>query len=113
MKANIIMVDESELKEVYIFRNKELGDSIVSTKEEIELLLNFDSDKTIYFSGNYIQGGLIPKRIQEYEIIDNEKELSIKLLDYVKKHQDIYDININDVVSFILDNRQNLLKILR
>lgn len=74
MKANIIMTDESELKEVYIFRNKELGDSIVSTKEEIELLLNFDSDKTIYFSGNYIQGGLIPKRIQEYEIIDDEKE---------------------------------------
>lgn len=68
------MTDESELKEVYIFRNKELGDSIVSTKEEIELLLNFDSDKTIYFSGNYIQGGLIPKRIQEYEIIDDEKE---------------------------------------
>jgi len=113
MKVNIIMADESELKEVNVFRNKELGDSIATTKSEIEELLNFENNKTVYFGGKYIQGGIIPKKISEYEIIDDEEEVSLKLSKFVKENSGIYDINYPDVSCFIFENRQELLKILR
>lgn len=113
MKVNVWMSDGSELKEVNLFRNKELGDSIVSTKAEIEELLNFENNRTVFFSGMYVQGGLIPRKIIEYEIIDDTEDVSSQLLRFVKSNQDIYDINVPDVVDFIVQNRDGILKILR
>lgn len=107
------MSDGSELKEVNLFKNKELGDSIVSTKAEIEELLNFKNNKTVFFSGIYVQGGLIPCRVTEYEIIDDTEDVSSQLLHFVRLNQDIYDINILDVVDFMVRNRDGILKILR
>lgn len=57
MKVNVWMSDGSELKEVNLFRNKELGDNIVSTKAEIKELLNFENNRTVFFSGKHVQGG--------------------------------------------------------
>ena len=112
MKVNIKMVDGSELKKVYIFTHKELGDSIVSTKSEIEKLLNSENNKTVYFSGSHVQGGIIPKRISEYEFIDDEKEVSLELLNFIEENNHIYGFNNNDVVNFIIEYRQEILKIL-
>ena len=113
MKANIIMYEGTELKEVYLFTSKELGDSIVSTRAEIEELLNFDSHKRVYFSGSCVQGSLIPERIQEYEIIDDTTEVADELAKFIDNNQDVFDLNTVDVKDFILENRAMLLKILR
>lgn len=113
MKVNIWMADGSELKEVNLFKNKELGDSIVSTKAEIKELLNFENSRTVFFSGMHVQGGLIPRKIIEYEIIDDTEDVSLQLLRFVRLNQDIYDINVPDVADFILRNRSGILKILR
>ena len=113
MKVDIWMSDGSELKEINLFRGKELGDSIVSTKAEIEELLNFENNRTVFFSGMYIQGALILHKIIEYKIIDDIEDVSSQLLGFVKSNQDIYDINIPDVVDFMVQNRDGILKILR
>lgn len=107
------MSDGSELKEVSLFKNKELGDSIASTKAEIEELLNFENNRTVFFGGDYIRGGLIPRKIIEYEVIDDTEGVSSQLLRFVRLNQDIYDINIPDVVDFIMRNREGILEILR
>ena len=75
MKVNIWMSDGSELKAVNLFKNKELGDSIVSTKAEVEELLNFENSRTVFFGGMHVQGGLIPRKIIEYEIIDDIEDV--------------------------------------
>lgn len=80
--VNIYMIDGSVLKAVNIFRSKELGSSIVSTNEEIEIILDGKSNyKTIFFGGYFVQGGLIPQSIFQYEIINDktEKEMSKKI----------------------------------
>lgn len=113
MKINITMFDDTELREVNLFRSKELGDSIVTTKFEINELLDFDSNKTVWFSGDYVQGSLIPQRIQEYEIVDDTQDVLKELDKFIKDNQDIWDINVPDVRDFIFENREKLLKILR
>jgi len=112
MKVNIQMVDGSELKKVYIFTNKELGDSIVSTKSEIEKLLNSEDNKSVFFGGNHVQGNIIPKMVSEYEFIDDEKEVSLGLLNFIEENNHIYGFNNNDVVNFVIEYRQEILKIL-
>ena len=112
IRVNMQMKDGSELKQVNIFRNKELGDSIVSTKSEIEELLNYENNKNVYFGGKYIQGGIIPKQISKYEIIEDEKEISLALLNFIEENNHVYDFNSNDVMNFIIENRQEILKIL-
>lgn len=111
VKVNIWMMDGSELKKVNIFKNKELGDSIVSTKFEIEEL--FENNRTVFFGGRFVQGGFIPEKIAEYEFVDDEHDMSIALTKFVKQNSGIYDINMPDVVSFVIDNRQDILKILK
>ena len=111
LKINIIMVDGTDLKDISIFKNKELADSIVSTKAEIIQLLNFENSRIVYFSGKHDQGGLIPQKILEYEFIDDEKDVGNKLKQFINDNSSIYDLN--DTCEFIMLYREQLLNILK
>lgn len=111
IKVNLKMVDGSELKEVCLFKFKELGDSLIDNKNEI--LKMFNENNIIWFSGNYIQGCFIPQKISSYEFIDDDNDVSSRLLDFIKDSSGIWDINYTDVRDWIMYNRNNLLKILR
>lgn len=116
IKANIVMKDGTELKEVLLFKTKELGDSEIKTKEYAKYILSGQNDKHakhIYVCGKYIQGGIIPQQIASYEIIDDEKEVRESLLNFIKEENTIYDLNYSDVIDFIMDNRETLQKILK
>jgi len=115
MKVNIWMADSSELKEVNIFKSKELGDSIISTRSEIEELLNFENNRTVYFGGKYIQGGIIPQRILEYEIIDDEPDVFNAILNFLDNENipEMFGVTTEYMAKWIIKNREKLLKILR
>jgi len=109
IKVNLQMADGSELKEVYIFTNKDLGDSVINNKDEIVEL--FKGNKRIYFSGSHIQGGLIQQKITYYEFVDDTEDVENKLTDFVNSLSTIYDKT--DMVGFIMDYRTEILKIIR
>ena len=116
MKINIWMADGSVLKEVDIFTNKELGDSIVDGKYEAEELLDGESQKIVYFSGKYVQGGFIPQMILEYEIIDDEPDVLNAVVDFLDNKKNITDMfgcTNKYMANWIVKNRDELLKILR
>lgn len=61
-KVNIELRNGTILKEVYIFKDKSLGDSIVESKFDItDILMGTTNEvgiKTIYFSSDFVQGGI-------------------------------------------------------
>jgi len=69
MKLNITMNDGSKLKDVYVFYNKNLGDSEMKTKKEFEDAMQ--NNKIIFFCGSYIQGGFTPKQVKSFEYIND------------------------------------------
>lgn len=64
IKANIVMKDGSELKEVLLFKSKDLGNSEIKSKAYARLTLNGENQslKHVYICGKYIQGGIIPQQ---------------------------------------------------
>lgn len=111
LRVNLKMADGSELKEVCIFSSKELGDSLINDKNEI--LKMFNENKTVWFSGNHVQGGFIPQRISYYEFIDDDNDVSKKLLDFIIESNGYWDINYTDVRDWVMYNRSKLLEIIK
>lgn len=109
--ADIVMMDNTILNQVRLYKSKELGDSIITTKDEADKILDFESSGTIYFSGQYVQGGLITGRIMEYQIFEENESLDEKIDALIERTSDIYDLN--DTAEWIMNNREELLKILR
>lgn len=111
VKLNIEMNDGTLLKEVMLFKNKDLGDSVMRTKGAVNAFLKFHGDKTIWYSGMYNQGGLIPSQISNYEIIEDTEEVKSELDEFIKNNSSIWDLN--DTSEFIMYHREELLRILR
>jgi hypothetical protein len=112
VKVNLKMADGSELKEVNIFRTKELSDSIITDYNELEEVLKTNQPKSLWFSGKYVQGSIIPQRILSYKIIDESEELEDKLREFISETNTIWDINYSDVAGYMVENKEALAKIL-
>lgn len=108
LKFNITMNDGTILNKVILFKSKELGDSRIRTVFYATYLLQ-TSNQTLYFSGNFVQGGLIPKNIKSYELIDDVEEVRDKINDMLFDYE---IVDSRDVVNFILKNRNELVAIL-
>ena len=115
IKVNITMQDGTELKDVSLFESKDLGNSEIRSKEKVRLILNGrdPSLKNIYICGKYVQGGIIPQQVANYEIIDDKKKIRQSLLGFIREKNTIYDLNYSDVADFMLDNREELLRMLK
>lgn len=115
IKANITMKDGTELKEVLLFKTKGLGDSEITSKGYAILTLKGENPslKQVYIGNKYIQGAIIPQQIESYELIDNDKEVREFLLNFIQKDNMTYDLDSSVVTDFIIDNRENLLEILK
>lgn len=66
MRLTIKMKDGSILKEVDIYRSKEMGNSVTNI---IELETLLQSKESLHFGNRYIQGWLIPQQIERYEYV--------------------------------------------
>ncbi|WP_080845650.1 hypothetical protein [Cytobacillus gottheilii] len=111
IKADIVMMDETILNDVMLFRDRNLGDAQILTREEAEKHLNFDSDRIVYFSGKFVQGGLIPKQIMEYKLKEDSETIKNRIKEFVKNNNSIYDTN--DTAEYIIEYREQLLKLLK
>ncbi|MCM3109935.1 hypothetical protein [Lederbergia lenta] len=111
LKANIIMMDETILKEVMLFKDRNMGDSQILTKKEAERYLNSESKGSVYFGGKYVQGWLIPKRIMEYTLIEDSENFEKRVTEFVGKNNTIFDTN--DTAAYIIEYRDELLKLLK
>lgn len=65
MKLNITLNNGTIIKDVYVFHNKELGDSVMKTMEEFENATK--NNKIIWFSEAHIKGGFKTQNIMCYE----------------------------------------------
>lgn len=111
IKADIVMMDGSVLNEVMLFKDRNLGDSQILTKEEADEYLDFESDKIVYFSGKYVQGGIISKQIMEYELKGDSETVEERIKEFVKNNNSVYDTN--DTAEYIIEYREQLLKLLK
>ncbi|QPW62133.1 hypothetical protein [Clostridium botulinum] len=73
MKLNITMKDGSILNDVRVFYMPTLEDSLMTTRKQFTTAMK--SNKTIFFSGKYIQRGFIPKQVKSYEFLEHEKSI--------------------------------------
>lgn len=111
LKADIVMMDDTILNDVMLFKDRNLGDSQILTREEAEEYLNFEGEKIVYFSGKYVQGGLIPKQIMEYELNEDSATVEKRIKDFVKNNNTVFDTN--DTAEYIIEYRDQLLKLLK
>lgn len=108
LKFNITMNDGTTLHKIILYKSKEMGDSRLRTDIYARYLLQ-TSEKTLYFSNEYVQGGLIPQNIKSYELIDDTEEIRDKINDMLFDYE---IVDSRDVVNFILKNRNELVAIL-
>ena len=113
MEVNILMKDNTELKGVWVYKNGKVNDTLATTKSDIAELLNNKEDEEIFFSGLYVQGKFMPSQIEKYEIIDEDKELYFELMAFTRENSGYYDLNYPDVVGFIKDNQDELMRLLK
>jgi dsDNA-binding SOS-regulon protein len=111
MKFNIELINGQVLKEIYLSTSKELGDTIIKTKDDFFKALYGDR---LYYTGKYIQGTIsTPKAIKNYDIIEDDIELEKTLKNYVNKNTGIFEDYDRVISDFILNNKENLAKILK
>lgn len=107
MVITVVLEDGSILNEIYLF----MEDKVVArTYEEIEKLMKKDYIRGIKFSGRHIQGKFINKNVKTWYFMKGSGNI---LEDFIRKSQDIYDINVPDVTSLIQDNKEELLDLLK
>jgi hypothetical protein len=109
LKANIVMNDSSILNNVYLFKSKKLDDTIINSKKEAEKAIA--AERTIFFSGQYIQGGIIPQQIASYDLFEDEEDVQKRLDDFISRNSGIWDLN--DTSEFIMEYRKELLDLLK
>jgi hypothetical protein len=111
MKFNIELINGQILKEVYLSTSKELGDTIIKTKEEFDNALY---SERLYYTGKYIQGAIsTPKAIKKYDFIEDDIELEKVINDYVNTNTGIFENHDMIISNFILNNKENLINILK
>jgi hypothetical protein len=76
-RVNIILKDGSQINNVYVYSTQQLYDSILDSKERVSIFLNgdqiFDRNQTIYFSNEYIQGGISSViNIENWEFVEED-----------------------------------------
>ncbi|MCD3329318.1 hypothetical protein [Clostridium botulinum] len=116
MKLNITMKDGSILNDVRVFYMPTLEDSLMTARKQFTTAMK--SNKTIFFSGKYIQGGFIPKQVKSYEFLEYEKSID-ELIAFNKKSEDlandilyqIYVILTNNIKGHV-DQLHNIVKII-
>jgi hypothetical protein len=61
-KVNIILKNGTQINNIYVYSTQQLYDSIIDSKERVSMFLNgdkiFNRNQIIYFSNEYIQGGI-------------------------------------------------------
>lgn len=108
LKADIIMKGNTMLNQVMLFKNKNLGESQILTESEAIKYLH--DNKTIFFCGKYVQGGLIPNQILSYRLYnDEEGELDKKIKDYV--YDSVWHKR-EEIAEFITKHKHKLSEIL-
>lgn len=111
LKADITLIDNTVLNQVLLFKSKDLKSTQIYTKEEAEELLDFESNRVIYFCGKYVQGSLIVDQIMEYQLFDEADSMEAKIKDFVRNNNTIFDTN--DTAEYIIEYREQLLQLLR
>lgn len=109
VKANIIMSDGTELKDIVLFTNKNLGDSQILSKIDAEKALQ--NNGIIFFSGKYVQGGISTKAISHYFLYEDNEYIKSKIFDFVESVDTIYDKT--DIANFISDYREEILDLIK
>lgn len=89
-KANIKFYDGCVLNDLFLYKEQTLWTSIITDKNEAELLLK--SHSTIYFGNDAIRGCFIPVHTESYELIDLTKDelnhtRNVKLLRELNKNK--------------------------
>lgn len=79
---------------------------------ELEKILKSQEEKYISFTSKrkYVMGTVLNKEVKKW--VFNFEDTDV-IKDYIIDNQAIYDINIDDVASFIVENKKELLEILR
>lgn len=112
INLNIVMEDGTKLNDIQIFKQMDLGDSIINNKSEAINYIEENRDKILYFSGQYVQGGIIMKKIDIYEIYDeDENSFEDKINTFVTSNSGIYDAT--DIAAFIIDHKEELKDLLK
>ena len=109
LKADIVMNDGSELKDIILFTSQDLGDSQIMSKDKAEKLLK--NNRVVFFSGKYVQGGISTGQISSYYLYEDNEYVKARLVDFVENTKTIYDTV--DVADFIFDHRDEILKLIR
>jgi hypothetical protein len=73
IKVIFYMNDFSKLNDSILFKGNNINNGHISSKEEAEQLIQ--NEKGLYFSTNHIQGTLIPNKIKNYLIYDDENKV--------------------------------------
>lgn len=68
-------------------------------------------NRTLYFGGMYVQGGLIPEQIMHYDLYEDEDSVEKRIKDFVDNNNSYFDTN--DTAEYILEYREQLLEILK
>lgn len=111
LKADITLMDNTILNQVMLFKSKDLKSSQIYTKVEAEELLDFESNRVIYFCGKYVHGSLIVKHIMEYQLFEESDSIEAKIKEFVLKNNTVVDTN--DTAEYIIEYREQLLQLLR
>lgn len=111
LKADITLIYNTVLNQVMLFKSKDLKSTQIYTKVEAEDLLDFESNSVIYFCGKYVQGSLIVKQIMEYRLFEESDSIEAKIKEFVQNNNSVFDTN--DTAEYIIEYREQLLKLLR
>lgn len=107
LKANVILKDHTILKQVKLFKSKDMGDTQILT--ESEAISHLHGNKIVFFGGLYVQGGFIPEQILNYQLFEDENMIEKRIKDFVSNAPTYYV----DTADFILNHREELLKLLK
>lgn len=111
LKADIVLMDNTILNQVMLFKGKDLKSAQIHSKEEAEELLDLESNRTLYFCGKYVQGSLIVKQIMEYQLFDDTDSIEARIKEFVQKNNSVFDTN--DTAEYIIEYREQLQQLLR
>ena len=111
MKFDIEMIGGQKLNDVYLFTNKKLEGYVIGSEKSFYKSLS--ECKQLYFCGKYTQGGISIGAIKGYEFITEVETRDVKIYDYVKDNISIFEDKTSKIATFIQDNKNQLLEILK
>lgn len=81
----------------------------MQAKSEAEKLLQ--ENRTIFFCGKYIQGGISVGVIADCFLCEDTEYVEYRIFDFVESVNTIYDKT--DIANFIIEYREDILRLLK